>query len=416
MNVRAISTEFTEMEVSPFFHPPAYFPPADCRTLREVGRGGMAVVYEACDHRDERVALKVSLPSLPHPELARFHQEATIGRRLQHPGIPRIKEHGHYAGGAWITMEYVDGAPLETCVDDPRLTTSDRLDVLYAVADTLQHAHERGVIHRDVKPSNIILSPECPKLLDFGIAKITDVAMTKPDNLVGTPTHMAPEQLFGEEIDHRADIFQLGVLAHELFARGLPWDGEHPVRIAWAVCYEEPIKLSARFREELDTPREVVGELERIVSAALSRKPEDRPASAAEFRSMIQTLRKRLGIDCEIRFGAPVWNVAETLVVLGPSEISRHLPPAEELLFARTADDALGLLLRDPRRQLIVDCDALGHELVLDILDVLTSWRRGGSITLVCESSEWSGLYSLRGVRVVPRHAIDEIHEDLLAA
>lgn len=408
----SVGTASTE---SSFLTPPAYFPPASCRALREVGRGGMAVVYEACDRYHERVALKLSLPTLPQAELARFRQEARIGRRLTHPGVPRIHDDGHFAGGAWITMDYADGAPLDQRIDDPRFSAAERLHLLHSVADTLQHAHEHGVIHRDVKPSNIVLAPEHPKLLDFGIAKIVDVSMTSPDNLVGTPTHMAPEQLFGEEIDHRADIFQLGVLAHELFAHGLPWEGDHPVRLAWAVCYEPPTPISSRLRTELDVPPEVVAELERLVCASLARDPNDRPSSAAEFRWWIDALLSDVDPHA-IAFGAPIWDVADRLVVFGPADLALRLPPSRELLFARCADEVLGHLLQDPRRRAVIDCQAVGAETVLDILDVLASWRRHDCVTLLCDDPDWSRQYTLRGVRVFPSRAIREIHEDLLAA
>ncbi len=395
--------------------PPEYFPPADCRALREVGRGGMAVVYEACDQSHERLALKVSLPTLPHSELVRFRQEATIGHRLQHPGVPRIHGHGHFDGGVWITMEFVDGTSLEDRLDDPSFSAAERLSVLDSVADTLQHAHERGVVHRDVKPSNIVLGPDHPKLLDFGIAKITNVAMTNSERMVGTPTHMAPEQLFGDEIDHRADIFQLGVLTYELFATGRPWEGEHPVRLAWAVCYEEPASLSDHVQPDLRLPREVLDPLEQLVRSSLSREPDDRPATAAEFRGRIQALRRAIGSDTDVRFGAPVWNIADSLILLGRSSLSTFLPPSRQLLLARTADEALGHLLAEPRRRLIIDCDAVGHESVLDILDVIGSWRQDEAITLLCNDPEWHGVYALRGVRVIPQHAVGEIYDDLLA-
>jgi serine/threonine-protein kinase len=376
----------------------------------------MGVVYEARDSHHERVALKVSLPELAPEDLGRFGQEATIGRILHHPGVPRVHEYGSFDHGAWITMEYVDGALLHERMVEPDFTARDRLDVLGAVADTLQHAHDRGVVHRDVKPANIVLSSHHPKLLDFGIAKVFNIARTKPDNLIGTPTHMAPEQLFGEDVDHRADIFQLGVLAHELFSGHLPWNGDHPVRIAWAVCYQDPTPVSRQLRADLEVPSEMVGPLERLVTSSLAKDPNRRPASAAEFRHEVRALREMLGAKVEIEFDAPVWDVARAIVFLGAQELSVRLPPTRQLFLAVTIEDALAHVSEDPQRSLVVDCDTIGHDRVLDILDVLRSWRRDGSVMLICDDCEWSAHYVARGLRVLSRGSMAQMHDDLLAA
>src|SRR5262245_54200049 len=116
-----------DAELFGFIDPPAFFPPARCSVLREVGRGGMAIVYEAIDRHRERVALKMSRPLLPESDLTRFGQEAAIVRRLQHPGVPKIREHGCFAGGAWLTMEYVDGTPLEQLMANPGFSATERL-------------------------------------------------------------------------------------------------------------------------------------------------------------------------------------------------------------------------------------------------------------------------------------------------
>jgi hypothetical protein len=196
----------------------------------------------------------------------------------------------------------------------------------------------------------------------------------------------------------------------------LPWDGDHPVRLAWAVCYEQPASLSQRLRRDFDVPSEIVAPLERLINASLAREQSDRPASAAEFRHEIQTLRRMLGLANDIEFDAPIWDVAEKLVLLGPPELSLSLPPSRELFFAYAAEDALARMIEDPRRRLIIDCDAIGHEQVLDVLDVLRSWKRDDSVTLICDDREWNAHYVIRGVRVLPHGAIHQIHDDVLAA
>jgi serine/threonine protein kinase len=241
-------------------------------------------VYEAfCYQSYQRVALKVSIPEASATQLRRFAAEAEIGQKLQHRAIPRTHSCGRFEGGMWMTMELVDGVPLSRMLDNEELDVAARLTILIELADALQHVHANGIVHRDIKPGNIILSDHGPKLVDFGIAKTPALSLTHPRYVVGTPDYLAPEQIVGKEVDHRVDIFQIGLLAFQLFATRLPWAGHNMVEIGWAVCFEKPAKLTEWLRPGLLLPAEAAEMLESVVGRSLARNRQQRFDSAREL-------------------------------------------------------------------------------------------------------------------------------------
>jgi serine/threonine-protein kinase len=274
---------------------PFWFAPANCEIVREIGRGGMSTVYEAIDYQTyQPIALKVSIPEASLTQLRRFAVEAEIGQKLSHPSIARTFGCGRFDGGVWMTMELVDGAALSRVIDSEQLDLTQRLQILVHIADALEHVHSHGIIHRDIKPGNIILSKEGPKLVDFGIAKTPAIALTHPRYVVGTPDYLAPEQIVGKGVDHRVDIFQLGLLAFQLFATRLPWVGQNMVEIGWAICFDPPAKLSEHLRAELLMPAEVAEKLESIISRSLERNRQNRFESARDFGKAIGGLYELL--------------------------------------------------------------------------------------------------------------------------
>ena len=258
-----------------------------------LGSGGMGVVYEAVQLRTNRpVALKVIRPGLASRALLRrFEHEVWVLGQLEHPCIAQIFEADTFTTPLGIqpffAMELVRGKPLVAGADAKGLSTTQRLSLLAQICDGVHHAHQKGVIHRDLKPGNILLSDAgVPKILDFGVARLSDADSglatleTQPGQLVGTVPYMSPEQVLGDsrQLDIRTDVYSLGVIAYELLSGRLP----HEVR---ECSIPEAVR---RVREEL--PRtlgsihaSLRGEVETIVGKALAKEREHRYQSAAEF-------------------------------------------------------------------------------------------------------------------------------------
>src|SRR5262249_54983221 len=239
------------------------------RILRLLGEGGMGAVYEAEQDNPRRpVALKVVRPGLVSPGLLkRFAQEAQILGRLHHPGIVPIYEAGVAEDGQpFFALELILGATLDEYVRRHALDPAARLGLLAQVCDAVQHAHEHGVIHRDLKPGNILVDEAGqPKVLDFGVARATDADLvtstghTRPGQLVGTLSYMSPEQVAADPaaVDQRSDVYALGVILFELLASRLPYPLEHlPLPEAARVIREqEPSRLGSldtRFRGDVE--------------------------------------------------------------------------------------------------------------------------------------------------------------------
>lgn len=250
--------------------------------LGVLGEGAMAVVHRARDRQLGRtVALKVLRETLiGHPVVSeRFSREAQALARLDHPGIVRVFDSGLDGGRAYLVMELVDGHPLSMRLTP---TPSDRavlLRILEKVARAVQHAHEKGVIHRDLKPDNILVSGEEPKVADFGLARLTESspALTRSGAVLGTPMYMAPEQVDGgREVTVRTDVHALGVLLYEILTGRPPHGGENIPEVYARIS-----------RDEAAPPRSVdpaiPWELEAVALKALEKDPGRRYGSASEF-------------------------------------------------------------------------------------------------------------------------------------
>jgi serine/threonine protein kinase len=283
----------------------------------EIGRGGMAVVYRATDLRlHRRVAIKV----LP-PELAfnadvreRFLREAQTSARLAHPSIVPIYTVDEREGIVYFVMALVDGESLaQRLVREPRLPIAEARKLLSVVADALAYAHSQGVVHRDVKPDNIMLDLATgrPMVTDFGIARAAqgDTRLTVTGVAIGTPAYMSPEQALGErELDGRSDIYSLGVIGYQLLAGETPFKASNTPAMLVKHVSETPRPL-AQLRP--DTPPV----LAHAIARALAKKPEDRWADAAAFRDAILDTR-------ELPPSAPVWASA------APVQEQRYSEPA----------------------------------------------------------------------------------------
>lgn len=262
--------------------------------MRVLGEGGMGVVYLAEQDRPRRVvALKVVRPGLITPTLLRrFEHEAEVLARLQHPGIASIFEAGTavtIAGAAptpFFAMEHVEGEPLTSFAASRELSRRERLRLMIRVCDAVQHAHAKGVIHRDLKPGNILVTADGqPKVLDFGIARVADEAggatlQTEAGQIIGTLPYMSPEQISGrvQDIDTRTDVYALGVVLFELLTGRRPHalDGKTIADAARTVELNEPTKLGS-------IDRTLRGDLETIAAKALAPERERRYQSASEL-------------------------------------------------------------------------------------------------------------------------------------
>lgn len=210
-----------------------------------LGQGGMAVVYRASNAQGEVVALKVLFPppGAGAELLARFEREARTAARLRHPAIVRVVEAGQVTGRAFMAMTLVEGQSLaDRLVHTGPLDEATAADIAWQIADALDYAHRQGVVHRDVKPSNILLTPDGRALLtDFGVAQaLDDSALTRTGLTVGTPAYMAPEQASGDQgVDGRADIYSLGVVLYQMVTGRTPFRGSTP-QVLHAHVYDPP--------------------------------------------------------------------------------------------------------------------------------------------------------------------------------
>ncbi len=255
-----------------------------------LGQGGVGRVYRARDSMGRDVALKVMPLEVDDTRKKRFAQEASIGMLLNHPGIIEVYDAGTYDDVGWISMEVLDGSELGASMRDPAFGVDDRVRVIARVAAALHYAHEQGVIHRDVKPSNVFLTSKGDvKLLDFGIARLKANKITKTGFIVGTPQYMAPEQVTGIGIDARADVFSLGIVAYELLTGKLPWSGENHTQIMMAICSKPARSFEAMFQKNVRTEMEPqqLRRLHNTIHRAIRQEPEHRYSTAAEFEDAL---------------------------------------------------------------------------------------------------------------------------------
>jgi serine/threonine-protein kinase len=250
--------------------------------LEEIGQGGMGIVYEAEDLKLKRsVALKFLPPPLMDSrELKeRFLIEAQAAAALTHPNICVIHEVGETEELSYIAMEYVEGETLRDKIKRGPLKPEEALDVVSQVASGLGEAHGKGIIHRDIKSANIMVTAKGQaKVMDFGLAKLRGgSSLTKSQTTLGTVAYMSPEQARGDELDGRTDIWSLGVVLYEMLAGKLPFRGDHDQTVIYSIFHREPESL-------IKAGPGTAPALAQIVGKALAKKPADRYQTMEEFR------------------------------------------------------------------------------------------------------------------------------------
>lgn len=255
----------------------------------EIGSGGMGLVYKGRDPKIDRlVALKViRSPVLVEEKgesnaLQRFYNEARAAGQLSHQCIVTVFDIGEevLVDGTvtiYIAMEYLEGKGLDWHIKRKTYTTLEKkIGIIRQIADAIDYAHKHGVIHRDLKPSNILMVGDTPKITDFGLAKISDTSMTLSGAVMGTPSYMSPEQIYGQKADHRSDIFSLTVMLYELLTGEKPFPGSNITTIMYKVINEDPPPPTT-IRPNLPPL------VNSIIQKGMAKSPEDRFQSAAEY-------------------------------------------------------------------------------------------------------------------------------------
>ncbi len=267
---------------------------AHFRIVEPLAAGGMGVVYRAIDTQLARpVALKFPLPGqrLDGQVRERFVREARAAATLDHPNICSIYETGETEDGQlFLAMPLYQGETLKARIARAGpLPITDALAIAVQIARGLHAAHSAGIVHRDLKPANVIIvSDGGLKILDFGVARVGDVTLTKSHDTLGTVSYMAPEQVRGERVDGRSDLWAVGVLLYEMLTARRPFEGPHEIAIAHAIVHANPVRPSL-FRPEIRP------EIDALVLGLLAREPANRPASAEAVAGELTALETRSG-------------------------------------------------------------------------------------------------------------------------
>jgi serine/threonine protein kinase len=297
----------------------------------KLGEGGMGIVYAARDERLGRTVAVKTMSSLRGDETARrrFWREARAAASVNHPNICQLYEIGEDKGDLFLAMELLQGEPLSQRMGRGPMNVSETLPIGLGILAALSALHGHGIIHRDLKPSNVFLTPHGVKLLDFGLARTNDpevakalgtiADLTRSGIVVGTPRYMAPEQVLGEALDARSDLFALGAILFEMLAGRPAFEGRNVVEILNATLHEQPPAL---------TGSPAVAAMDRAIRRALSKRSSDRPSSA---EAMADDLRSAEGDTSD---EVPALARALTRLVVLPFHILRPDPETDFLAFS----------------------------------------------------------------------------------
>jgi len=301
--------------------------------IEHLGHGGMAEVYKAYQaHLDRYVAIKVLHSFLDSEKnfLARFQREAKSVAALRHPNIVRVHDfdYDEERGAYYMVMEFIDGPTLKTRLEElatreERMTLSEAARIVTAIGEALEYAHQQGMIHRDVKPANIMFTSDDEVILtDFGIAKMVGMQeLTASGAMVGTPAYTSPELAEGRPVDRRSDIYSLGILLYQLVTGKLPFKAETPIGV-----------ILKHIREPLPSPRDfqpnLPVELEQVIVRSLEKNPDYRYQTAAEF---VKALRQAVA-DQEIDLPPPT----DTKAIQDSTPTSTSLTPPDTVTIVQT--------------------------------------------------------------------------------
>lgn len=290
--IRLLASEVNGLLAEPDF--------AGYKLLKIIGRGGAGVVFLAEDSKLEReIAIKVLPCALAEDDvlIGRFQQEARAASAISHPNVAHIYDFGKDKGRFFLAMEYVNGRTLREIFKNEKLTIAQSLEIAIQIAKALEAAHKKGIIHRDIKPENVILSHEdnTVRVLDFGLAKYVKgnskskksvfSMRTDPKFIIGTTAYMSPEQIYGDILDARTDLWSFGVLLFEMLLGMRPFDGNTPVDVQSDILNSEP-----PFTEKIeDFPL-----LKNILSKLLAKQPAGRYQKATDLKEDLRIVYRNL--------------------------------------------------------------------------------------------------------------------------
>jgi serine/threonine protein kinase/tetratricopeptide (TPR) repeat protein len=385
------------------------------RILDRLGEGGMGVVYRARDTRLERdVALKFIRPDLLRAgaDRERFVREARLLASLDHPNICTLHEIDEFDGGLFMAMTLVEGKNLHELVAGGPLEVARALDIARQVAGGLHAAHERGIVHRDIKSGNVMLTGDGRvKILDFGLARRADATLlTREGMVLGTIGYMSPEQATGVVVDHRTDIWAVGVLLHELITGDLPFRAAYDPAVVYLIINQPAPPMS---RSRPDVPDAV----QALVDRALAKAPEDRFASAAELISAINAAGSGgPAVPAPVAAApvpAPAAAIPSTVAVLDFTNITRN--PDDDWLSSGIAESitvdlkrvgSLRVVSRDQVSRVVGDAgataDAAAAGARVGVARVIWGGyqRAGDTIRITAHASDVAGGEVLRSIKV----------------
>ncbi|HVO36349.1 MAG TPA: protein kinase [Gemmatimonadales bacterium] len=256
--------------------------------LGTIGAGGMGVVYRAKDRElGEEVAIKMLRPDILKGDdtaIQRLKAETRLARRISHRNVVRTHDFGEHDGACYVTMEYVEGMTVRRLIDTRgRLSVSAALAIAAQLSDALDVAHRQGVIHRDIKPQNLLLDPGgALKVMDFGVARLVEhtTVLTQVGMVVGTPSYMSPEQLLAEDVDGRTDLYSVGVVLYECLTGRLPFEARTPVSLIAKLLHDEPAP-------PVTLNPEIPSALSALIIRLLAKSAGERPKDAAELKELL---------------------------------------------------------------------------------------------------------------------------------
>jgi len=303
------------------------------KILRKLGAGGMANVYLAEDQElGRRVAIKIldDRHAADEQFVERFRREAKNAAGLSHPNIVSIYDRGEAEGTYYIAMEFLDGRSLkELILTRGPAPVSIAIDYARQILAGLRFAHRHGIVHRDIKPHNVIVDAEGrAKVTDFGIARAGASQMTEAGSIIGTAQYLSPEQARGTQVDQTSDLYSLGIVLYELLTGTVPFTGDTPVEIAMKHLSAVPERPSAKRPE-------VPHDLDMVVLRALAKDPADRYQSAEEMDSDLERVARGLRVSPEteeaataILRGADLAAAAPTTIARAPTAVTQVRQPA----------------------------------------------------------------------------------------